>query len=135
MTLMVKPKYFQPNTMVRLLYERVPHHYKPNMAVLDDPVIDYMPLIRSVQSYYLTELPKGKYIVCGEAMLHGKVYQSSCCENKIERMHTRSERALLNQNNINLSFFSIATGSQNTHFYCNFASSPCDYLRYCLPNM
>ena len=91
MTLMVKPKNYHPNTMVRLLYERVPHRHKADMEYLDDPVIEYMPLIRRVQNYDLTELPKGKYIVCGEAMVHGEVYQASCFETMIERLDNNSE--------------------------------------------
>jgi len=90
MTLMVKPKFFKPNTVVRLLYERVPVRRKANMEYLDDPVVEYLVLIRSSQSYHLTELPKGKYIVCGEAMVHGEVYQASCCENKIERIDNKA---------------------------------------------
>ena len=71
---------------VRLSYERVPMHRKPCMAHLDDPVLEYIPLIRTSQTYMLTDLPKGKYIVCGEAMdQQGEVYQESCFETRIKR--------------------------------------------------
>merc|ERR1740128_1088682 len=86
MSLMVKPKDYIPETMLRLLYERVPLHRKPVMQQLDDPVIEYIPLTRRVQSHDLTELPMGKYIVCGEAMVKGDVYQASCFETRIERL-------------------------------------------------
>eukprot|EP00092_Neocalanus_flemingeri_P064924 GFUD01078870.1.p1 GENE.GFUD01078870.1~~GFUD01078870.1.p1 ORF type:complete len:197 (+),score=67.73 GFUD01078870.1:73-663(+) len=86
MSLMVKPRDYRPDTMVRLLYERVPLHRKPMLQHLDDPVIEYIHLIRRVQSHDLTELPMGKYIVCGEAMVHGEVYQASCFETRIERL-------------------------------------------------
>ena len=33
----------------------------------------------------------GKYIVCGEAMVAGTVYQASCFETRIERLETDSE--------------------------------------------
>jgi hypothetical protein len=91
MSLMVKPKDYKPDTMVRLLYERVPAHRQPIMQHLDDPVIEYVPLNRRVQSHDLTGLPMGKYIVCGEAMLHGEVYQASCFETRIERLDNNSE--------------------------------------------
>jgi len=77
---------YKPDTMVRLLYERVPAHRQPVLQHLDDPVIEYVQLTRRVQSHLLTELPMGKYIVCGEAMLHGVVYQASCFETRIERL-------------------------------------------------
>jgi len=86
MSLMVKPMHYKPDTMVRLLYERVPAHRQPVLQHLDDPVIEYVQLTRRVQSHLLTELPMGKYIVCGEAMLHGVVYQASCFETRIERL-------------------------------------------------
>ena len=91
MSLMVKPKVYKPNSMLRLLYERVPHHRQPIMQHLDDPVIEYIPLTRRVQNHRLTELPMGKYIVCGEAMVLGEVYQASCFETRIERMDNNSE--------------------------------------------
>ena len=68
---------------IRLLYERVPSHRKPNITHLDRPVIDSVPLIRHHQvntpqysqrfrnnvrkTYVISDLPRGKYIVCGEA--------------------------------------------------------------------
>jgi hypothetical protein len=91
MSIMIKPKDYKPDTMIRLLYERVPAHRQPFMHHLDDPVIEYIPLTRRVQSHDLAELPKGKYIVCGEAMVQGEVYQSSCFDTKIERLDSNSE--------------------------------------------
>jgi len=92
MSLLIKPWNYHPDTMVRLLYERVSNskQKRPIMAHLDDPVIVYIPLIRHAQSYSLTELPMGKYIVCGEAMLHAEVYQTSCFETIIQRLDTNS---------------------------------------------
>jgi hypothetical protein len=91
MSIMIKTKEYKHDTMIRLLYERVPVHHKPHMEYLDDPVIEYFPLVRRMQSHDLTELPRGKYIVCGEAMLHGEVYQASCFETRIERLDNNSE--------------------------------------------
>jgi len=90
MSLLIKPWNYHPDTMVRLLYERVSKQKRPIMAHLDDPVIVYIPLIRSAQSYSLAELPMGKYIVCGEAMLQAEVYQTSCFETIIQRLDTNS---------------------------------------------
>lgn len=86
MVLMVKVKVLQPETMIRLLYERVPLNKQPLLQHLDDPVIEYIHLDRSPLSYDLSELPMGKYIVCGEAMVKGNVYQASCFETSIERL-------------------------------------------------
>ena len=77
MVLMVKVKVLQPQTMIRLLYERVPLNKEPLLQHLDDPVIEYIHLDFSPLSYHLSDLPMGKYIVCGEAMVKGDVYQAS----------------------------------------------------------
>jgi hypothetical protein len=62
------------------------------MAHLDDPVLEYIPLIRTSQTYMLTDLPKGKYIVCGEAMdRKGEVYQESCFETRIRKLKIEGE--------------------------------------------
>ena len=61
------------------------------MAHLDDPVLEYIPLIRTSQTYMLRDLPKGKYIVCGEAMVMGEVYQASCFETRIDRLDNNSK--------------------------------------------
>merc|ERR1719397_1626228 len=50
MSLLIKPWNYHPDTMVRLLYERVSKQKRPIMAHLDDPVIVYIPLIRRAQS-------------------------------------------------------------------------------------
>lgn len=88
MSLLIRPWNYHPDTMVRLLYERVSKQKRPIMRHLDDPVIVYIPLIRRTQSYSLSDLPMGKYIVCGEAMLRAEVYQTSCFETVIQRLET-----------------------------------------------
>jgi len=90
MSLLIKPRNYHPDTLVRLLYERVSKQKRPIMQHLDDPVIVYIPLIRTAQKHELVELPMGKYIVCGEAMLHGEVYQTSCFETIIQRLDTNT---------------------------------------------
>jgi len=90
MMLLVKPQVFHPGTMVRLMYERVPRKKSPLLQHLDDPVIEYLPLYRPVQEHELSELPMGKYIVCGEAQLHGQVQQANCFETLIDRHDTNS---------------------------------------------
>ena len=91
MTLLIKSLDYKENTMIRLLYERVPVNKGPFMLHLDDPVIEVIPLLRRVQTHTLSELPMGKYIVCGEAMVMGEVYQASCFETKIERLDNNSK--------------------------------------------
>ena len=90
MSLIIKPRDYKPDTMIRLLYERVPYDKGPFILHLDDPVIEFIPLIRRAQSYTLSELPMGKYIVCGEAMVMREVYQASCFETRIERLDNNS---------------------------------------------
>jgi len=92
MTVMVSPKNFKPDTMIRLLYERVPTHRQPFVQHLDDPVIEYYPMIRDAQTYILSELPRGKYIVCGEAMDRNEstIIQASCFEANINRRNDNS---------------------------------------------
>lgn len=80
MSIMIKPWDYKKDTMIRLLYERVPLNKGPFMLHLDDPVIEFIPLTKRAQIYTLSELPMGKYIVCGEAMIMGEVYQASCFE-------------------------------------------------------
>ena len=66
------------------------------MAHLDDPVLEYIPLIRTSQTYMLRDLPKGKYIVCGEAMdQEGQVYQESCFETRIRKLKIEGEHSTL----------------------------------------
>ena len=70
----------------------MPSHRQAHVTHLADPVTELMPLVRSAQSYVLSDLPQGKYIVCGEAMTaSGKVYQQSCFETRIKRAETESE--------------------------------------------
>jgi len=86
MTIMIKPNKMEPEIKIRLLYERVPVHRIPNITHLDRPVIESVPIIRNRQTYVIANLPRGKYIVCGEAMDHSEyVFQESCFETKIHR--------------------------------------------------
>jgi hypothetical protein len=89
MSILIKPRDYKPDTMIRLLYERVPQDKGPSMMHLDDPVIKFISLIRRAQNYTLSELPIGKYIVCGEAMVMKEVYQASCFETRIERLDNK----------------------------------------------
>ena len=71
-------------------------HRQPFINHLDDPVQEYIPLIRTSQTYTLTDLPKGKYIVCGEAMDHmGEVYQESCLETRIKKIENKGENIII----------------------------------------
>ena len=63
----------------------------PFMLHLDDPVTEFLSFSGPVMTYTLSGLPMGKYIVCGEAMTGGEVYQTSCFETKIERLDTDSK--------------------------------------------
>jgi len=92
MTIMMKPSKMEPESQVRLLYERVPAHRRPNRTHLDHPVMDFVPIIRNSQTYVIKDLPRGKYIVCGEALNQlGDVFQESCFETKIKREETEGD--------------------------------------------
>ena len=78
------------------------------MLHLDDPVMEFIPLIRRAQSYTLSELPMGKYIVCGEAMVMGEVYQASCFQTNINRLDNNSK--LLSKTIIGTFFVSRIAG-------------------------
>lgn len=92
LSILINTKEFRADTMIRLQYERVPlHRDSLFMQHLDDPVVEYFPLTMRMQTHNLTELPKGKYIVCGEALLRGEVEQANCFEIMIERFNNNSE--------------------------------------------
>merc|ERR1711970_102566 len=82
----ITPAKLHPDTMVHLQYERVPQHRQPARQHLADPVEEYIPLIRTSQTFTITDLPRGKYIVCGEALdKMGEVYQEGCLETRISQ--------------------------------------------------
>ena len=71
------------------------------MLHLDDPVTEVVRLARPSITHTLTDLPMGKYIVCGEAHEGGSdtPYQTSCFETRIERLETDSESTPWNNGN------------------------------------
>ena len=67
-------------------------HREPAMQHLDDPVQEYIPIIRTSQTFTISGLPRGKYIVCGEALdKMGDVYQESCLETRIRKRKSKGE--------------------------------------------
>ena len=67
-------------------------HHEPLMEHLDEPVQEYIPLIRTSQTFTISSLPRGKYIVCGEALdKMGDVYQDSCLETMIRKNESKGE--------------------------------------------
>ena len=136
MTLQIKPKIYKPDTMIRLLYERVPLNKGPFMLHLDDPVIEIIPLPKQEESLVLSDLPMGKYIVCGEAMVKGEVYQSSCFETRIERLDNNSE--LKSKIHEDLLFFHISSSSiwsEGDHRCCHSSRDSCCHLRHSLSDV
>jgi len=89
-TVTVRPKTYESKTMqVRLMYERVPLSKAAIPQHLNDPVIEYVPIYRREQEHRLYNLPVGKYIVCGEAMSDGNVFQANCVEALIRKQGNR----------------------------------------------
>ena len=79
-------------SQVKLQYERVPHHREAHVHHLDDPVVEYMELVRPLQLHRISGLPRGKYIVCGEAMeQEGRPYQESCFEATVLKEKSESK--------------------------------------------
>ena len=71
-------------------------HREPAIEHLDDPVQEYIPLIRSSQTFTISSLPRGKYIVCGEALdKMGDVYQESCLETRIRKKENKGEMLMM----------------------------------------
>lgn len=89
MELIIRPQNPKTITMIRLLYERVPRNKAPLMLHLDDPVVElfkFKPRNGAAMPKTLSDLPMGKYIVCGEARIESQVHQSNCFETLIERL-------------------------------------------------
>ena len=124
MTLLIKTLDYKEDTMIRLMYERVPANKGPFMLHLDDPVIEVIPLMRRVETHTLAELPMGKYIVCGEAMVMGEVYQASCFQTNIERLDNNSKIVYLCIIFYSNGFLSFAGWCEDD--YCDL-HRPCGY--------
>ena len=103
-------------------------HRQPHVHHLDDPVTEVMVLTRPIMSRVLTDLPRGKYIVCGEAMSgEGEEYQHNCFETRIVRAETDSE--CVNADNINTE--NINTEYTNTEYtYFESINTECIYTKY-----
>eukprot|EP00092_Neocalanus_flemingeri_P013347 GFUD01014391.1.p1 GENE.GFUD01014391.1~~GFUD01014391.1.p1 ORF type:complete len:795 (-),score=178.71 GFUD01014391.1:57-2441(-) len=86
MKLLIKPSKFYPNTKVRLMYERVRRTRPPLLHHLDNPVKEIVNLYKEYQEHELSNLPIGKYIVCGDAQINGQVFQTNCFETVIDKL-------------------------------------------------
>jgi len=86
MQLLIKPSKYYPNTKVKLMYERARHSRPPLLQHLDDPVTEIVYLTKEYQEYELSNLPIGKYIVCGEAQSDGQSFQTNCFETVINKL-------------------------------------------------
>merc|ERR1719348_2795574 len=90
MRLVITPKKekYSKDSMVRLMYKRVPQNKPALMEHLDDPIIEYIQLYRLDQEHFLTNLPMGKYIVCADYKVHDVVVQHNCFESIVNRPDT-----------------------------------------------
>ena len=76
-----------------MLYERVPLRRKAAMAALSAPVISQMSFSNDVSTTHnITNLPRGRYVVCGEASSEGVVYRAGCSHIVVERVRSNSKR-------------------------------------------
>ena len=73
------------------MYKRVPRNKPAHMKHLDDPIIEYIHLYRIDQEHFLSNLPKGRYIVCADYKIGGVVVQHNCFETYIDRPDTNGE--------------------------------------------
>ena len=79
---------------MRLLYERVPHHYTPDLGKLDNPIVKYIQVFNTSLDvkYTISDLPKGKYIMCAQILdKKGEVFRSECIDFIIQRSVTHSK--------------------------------------------
>ena len=72
---------------MRVLYERVPHSYTPDIGRLDSPSELYIQVYNTSQpvKYTITDLPKGKYIMCAQIWQDRQVQREECIDFIIER--------------------------------------------------
>ena len=78
---------------MRVLYERVPHSYTPDIGRLDSPSELYIQVYNTSQpvKYTITDLPKGKYIMCAQIWQDRQVQREECIDFIIERSVNHSE--------------------------------------------
>jgi len=86
MRLLVKPKTLDINSKVRLMYKRVPRNKAAHRKHLDDPIIEIVPLYRYEQEHFIHDLPRGKYIVCGDHSIKDVIVEHNCFEVIIDRL-------------------------------------------------
>jgi len=86
MRLLVKPKTLDINSKVRLMYKRVPRNKAAHRKHLDDPIIEIVPLYRYEQEHFIHDLPRGKYIVCGDHSINEVIVEHNCFETIIDRL-------------------------------------------------
>ena len=79
---------------LELLYERVPHSYTPDIGRLDTPSKLYIQVYNTSHpvKYTITDLPKGKYIMCAQIRnSNQQVKRVECIDFMIERSVSHSE--------------------------------------------
>ena len=78
---------------VKLLYERVPHHYIPDLGKLENPIVRYITVFNTSSDvkYTISDLPKGKYIMCAQIWQDRQVQREECIDFIIERSVNHSE--------------------------------------------
>ena len=74
------------------MYERVPARREAALHALSAPVISQVSFPEHISSSHnITNLPRGKYVVCGEASTEGVVYKTGCSEIFVERVKSDSK--------------------------------------------
>ena len=65
---------------------------KASIDALSAPVISEVSFpMHSSSSHNISNLPRGKYVMCGEAVAEGAVYKSGCSEIFIEKIKSKSK--------------------------------------------
>ena len=70
---------------IQLQYERVRHTHPPTLCHLDNPVREIITLYKEDQEHELSNLPVGKYIVCGEAKFGDRILETNCFQTTVEK--------------------------------------------------
>ena len=79
------------------MYKRVPLNKPAHINNLDDPIVEYIRLYRPDQEHFLSNLPRGKYIVCADYTMTDErtgtkiVLQHDCFETTVARLDSNSE--------------------------------------------
>ena len=72
------------------MYERVTETQVPESHHLKNPVVEKIPMVSEVQEHGLYNLQVGNYIICGEVVVNGDIFQTNCFQTVVRHLETKS---------------------------------------------